>query len=151
MIAKEVADLVEPVLDQMGFELLDVEYLSYQGRWVLRLYIDQEGGITVDDCARVSRELGDLIDVKDMIPHAYVLEVSSPGLNRPITKEKHLIDAVGKKIKVRMTRPMEGRRNFAGRLREFRDGILYVEIEKGVVALPWSEVERASLVYEFTH
>ena len=60
MIAKEVADLVEPVLDQMGFELLDVEYLSYQGRWVLRLYIDQEGGITVDDCARVSRELAGL-------------------------------------------------------------------------------------------
>ena len=130
---------------------MDVEYLSYQGRWVLRLTIDKEGGVTIDDCARVSRELGDLIDVKDIIPHEYILEVSSPGLDRPLTKEKHLIDAIGKKIKVRMARPMEGRRNFAGHLRDFRDGILYVEIERGMVGLPWLGVERANLVYEFTH
>ncbi|MFH1122545.1 MAG: ribosome maturation factor RimP, partial [Pseudomonadota bacterium] len=151
MITKEVADLVEPILEEMGFEMVDVEYLSYQGRWVLRLTIDKEGGVTIDDCARVSRELGDLIDVKDIIPHEYILEVSSPGLNRPLTKEKHLIEAIGKKIKLRMARPMEGRRNFAGHLRDFRDGILYVEIERGMVALPWPGVERANLVYEFIH
>ena len=149
-IRKGVADLIEPSLEEMGFELIDVDYLSSQRRWILRIYIDKEGGVTIDDCAQVSRELGDLIDVKDMIPHEYVLEVSSPGLNRPLTKEKHLIDALGKKIRVKMAKPMEGRRNFAGRLSDFRDETLYVEIDRGMVALPWSEVEKANLVYEFT-
>jgi ribosome maturation factor RimP len=151
MITKQLADLIEPVLEEMGFELVDAEYLSYKGKWVLRLYIDTEGGVTLDDCARVSGELGDLIDVRDVILHEYVLEVSSPGLNRPLTKEKHLMNAVGKKIKVTMARPVEGRRNFSGRLHDFREGILYVEIERGTVALPWADVERANLVYEFTH
>ncbi|MBU2497594.1 MAG: ribosome maturation factor RimP [Proteobacteria bacterium] len=149
-ISKGVADLIEPSLEEMGFELVEVEYLSYQGRWILRIYIDKEGGVTIDDCAQVSRELGDLIDVKDMIPHEYVLEISSPGLNRPLTKEKHLIDAVGKKIRVKMAKPVEGRRNFAGRLSDFRDETLYVETDRGMVVLPWPEVEKANLVYEFT-
>ena len=72
----------------MDVELVDIEYLSEHGRWVLRIYVDQEGGITLDGCARVSREIGDLIDVKDILQHEYVLEVSSPGLNRPLKKEK---------------------------------------------------------------
>lgn len=149
-IVKKVADLIESSLEGMGFELVEVEYLSSQGRWILRIYIDQEGGVTIDDCAQVSRELGDLIDVKDVIPHEYVLEISSPGLNRPLTKEKHLLGAIGKKIRVRMARPVEGRRNFAGRLSDFRDETLYIEMDKGMVALPWPEVEKANLVYEFT-
>ena len=81
----KITKLVEPVLEDMGFELVDVEYLSRHGRWVLVLYIDKEGGVTLDDCARVSGEVGDLIDVKDIIDHEYVLEVSSPGLDRPRT------------------------------------------------------------------
>ena len=149
-IIEGVAELIEPSLDAMGFELVDVEYLSHQGRWILRIYIDKEGGVTIDDCAMVSRELGDLIDVKEMIAHEYVLEVSSPGLNRPLTKEKHLIGAVGKKIKVKMAKPVEGRRNFSGRLSDFRDETLYIEMDRGTVALPWPEVEKANLVYEFT-
>jgi ribosome maturation factor RimP len=101
LITKKVADLVDPILGELGFELVDVEYLSKHGRWVLRLYIDKEGGVTIDDCALVSREIGDLIDVKDIIRHEYVLEVSSPGLNRPLKKEKDFVWAIGKKIKLR--------------------------------------------------
>ena len=149
VITKQVADLVEPILDEMGFELVDVEYLSKYGRWVLRLYIDKQGGVTIDDCAQVSREIGDLIDVKDIIEHEYVWEVSSPGLDRPLKKEADFIRAVGKKIKVRMAAQVDGRRNFTGYLRNFENGTLRMETEGMMVALPWPEVDKANLVYEF--
>ena len=87
-VANKVASLLEPILQEMGFELVDVLYLSKQGRWVLRLYIDKEGGVSIDDCADVSRELGDLIDIQDIINHDYIFEVSSPGVNRPLKNER---------------------------------------------------------------
>jgi ribosome maturation factor RimP len=148
-IAEQVAGLVEPALEHMGFELVEVEYLLGHGKWVLRLYIDREGGVTLDDCARVSREIGDLIDVKDIIVHKYVLEVSSPGLDRPLKKEKDFEHAIGKKIKVKTVTSVKGRRNYTGYLRNFQKGILYMELENGLVHLPWREVEKANLVYEF--
>ena len=151
IVINQVADLVEPILGEMGFELVDVEYLSKHGRWVLRLYVDKEGGLTIDDCARLSGEIGDLIDVKDVIKHGYVLEISSPGLNRPLKKERDFIWATGKRVKVRMVEPVNGRRNFTGYLENFEDGTLYVETEGSLVALPWIRVDKANLVYEFNH
>ncbi len=151
IVINQVADLVEPILGEMGFELVDVEYLSKHGRWVLRLYVDKEGGLTIDDCARLSGEIGDLIDVKDVIKHEYVLEISSPGLNRPLKKERDFIWATGKRVKVRMVEPVNGRRNFTGYLENFEDGTLYVETEGSLVALPWIRVDKANLVYEFNH
>ena len=148
-ITEQVAGLVEPSLEDMGFELVDVEYLSVHGKWVLRLYIDKEGGVTLDDCASVSREIGDLIDVKDVIVHAYTLEVSSPGLDRPLKKEKDFEHAIGKKIKVKTVTAVEGRRNYIGYLRNFQEGILYMELERGGVHFPWKDVDKANLVYEF--
>jgi ribosome maturation factor RimP len=148
-ITRDIADLAEPVLEDMGYELVDVAYLSKYGRWILRLTIDKEGGVTIDDCARVSRELGDLIDVKDILTGHYVLEVSSPGLDRPLKKEKDFAGALGKKIKVKTLEPMKGRRKFLGILTRFEEGILYLDMEDGTVALPWSDVDKANLVYEF--
>ena len=139
---------MEPILQDMAFELVDCEFLHSRGKWVLRLKIDKEGGVTIDDCAAVSRELGDHIDVKELISHPYVLEVSSPGLNRPLKKEKDLLRAVGKKIKVRMRAPIQGRRNYAGALNGFEQGILYMSVDREEVALPWDEVEKANLIYE---
>lgn len=147
--AGEVASLVEPILQDMAFELVDVEFLHSQGRWVLRLTIDREGGVTIDDCARVSRELGDLIEVKDLIRQRYYLEVSSPGLDRPLKKEKDLLRALGKKIKVKMKTPIQGRRNYSGSLSDFADGTLTMKVEQGEVALPWTQVQKANLIYEF--
>ena len=149
IVIKQVADLIEPIFDGMGFELVDVEYLSKHGRWVLRLYVDKEGGVTIDDCARLSGEIGVLIDIKDVIKHEYVLEISSPGLNRPLKKERDFIWATGKRVKVRMVEPVNGRRNFTGYLKNFEDGTLYVEAEGSLVALPWIQVDKANLVYEF--
>jgi ribosome maturation factor RimP len=148
-VTRGVAELVEPILEGMGFELVDVEYVSQLGRWVLRLVIDKEGGVTIDDCAYVSGELGDLIDVKGYVDHAYVLEVSSPGLDRPIKKEKDILASMGKRIKVKMTTPSKGRRNYTGFLRDFREGMLYMDVDGELVALDWRQVDKANLVYEF--
>ncbi|MBN1626135.1 MAG: ribosome maturation factor RimP [Deltaproteobacteria bacterium] len=133
----------------MRFELVDVEYLSDHGRWVLRIYIDRDGGVTLDDCAMVSGELGDLIDMKNFIEHEYVLEVSSPGLNRPLKKEADFIRVMGRKIKVKTRTPVDGKRNFIGILKDFKEGRLTIEHEGGLVILAWGDLEKSNLVYEF--
>jgi len=148
-IAGQVGSLVEPILEEMGYELVDVEYVSSFGRWILRLFVDKEGGVTIGDCARISEELGDLIDVKEIIRHEYNLEVSSPGLDRPLKKEKDLSRALGKRVKIRMTIPLEGRRNFTGVLLRHGDGILHLEVDGQEVALSWPDVAKANLIYEF--
>jgi ribosome maturation factor RimP len=148
-IAERVSELVEPALAELGFELVDIEYFATHGRWLLRLYIDKTGGVTIDDCARVSRELGPLIDVKDVITHKYTLEVSSPGVDRPLKKETDFVGAIGEKIKVRMVKPSTGRRNYTGVLRKLDEGMLHLETDGGIVSLLRSDIEKANLVYEF--
>jgi ribosome maturation factor RimP len=87
--------------------------------------------------------------VKDILQHEYVLEVSSPGLNRPLKKEKDFIKSIGNKIKIKMVEPVRGRRNFTGYLRDYKEGMLYIDVKNDLVPLPWAEVEKANLVYEF--
>ena len=90
--------LLSPIIERHGFELVDVEYVKEGGNWYLRAYIDKEGGITVDDCELVSREFGDMLDEEDFIEESYILEVSSPGLGRPLKKEKDYARSMGKKL-----------------------------------------------------
>jgi ribosome maturation factor RimP len=149
IITRQITDLIEPILGELGFELVDVEFLSEHGRWILRIYIDKLGGVTIDDCTRISGELGDLIDIKDVVKHEYILEVSSPGLNRPLKKEADFIRMIGKKVKVRMTMQVNGRRNFSGYLKDVREHKLYIEDEGGLITLSWPEIDKANLVYEF--
>jgi len=137
------------VVDALGLELVDVEYLTQGGRWIVRVYVDREGGVTLDECAMLSRELGPLLDVKDVIPHEYVLEVSSPGLNRRLKKEKDFVWARGKKVKLRIRNPIDGRRNFTGMLTDVREGDLLLEVEGGTVVIALREIERANVVFEF--
>ena len=149
LIIRKITKLIEPILDEMDFDLVDVEYLAGRGKWILRIYIDKKGGITLDDCALVSREIGDLIDVKDIFQHKYDLEISSPGINRRLRREKHFLQAVGNKIKVKMLIPVNRRRNFTGYLRYVQDRTLYLEIGNGLIRLPLENIEKANLVYEF--
>ena len=148
-ITTKVSKLVGPILNELGYDLVDVEYAPDRGRWVLRLYVDKDAGITIDDCVRVSREIGDLIDVKDIMNHEYVLEVSSPGLNRRLKKEKDFVKAIGKKIKVKTMTPVDGRRNYTGRLSKFEGGLIYLEMNGGLIPLPWQKVDKANIIYEF--
>ena len=148
-IIREVCALIEPILDEIEIELVDIEYLFEQGRWILRIYVDKSGGITLDHCTRVSREIDDLIEVKDIFHQEYVLEISSPGLNRRLKKEKDFQRAVGKDMKIRMATPLEGQRNFRGNLQSFKDGILCLSVKDDLILLSYGDVEKANLVYDF--
>lgn len=148
-IVEEVTELVEPVLEDLGFEVVDVVYASKSGRWVLQLFIDKQGGVTIDDCASVSREIGDLLDVHDIIPSEYVLEVSSPGLDRPLKRRKDFRWATGRTVKIRTLEPKEGRRNFTGRLDRLEGDVLTLLVNGAEVSLSLEDVEKANLVYEF--
>jgi ribosome maturation factor RimP len=148
-IRDRVFELVEPLLYDMGYELIEVEYLSMYGRWVLRLYIDKEKGITIDDCADVSRELGDIIDIKEIIDHEYVLEVSSPGLNRPLRREKDFIKAVGSRVKLKMKQAVNGQKNFTGILKSCADSTVFLESSGNIIELPFNDIEKSNMVYDF--
>jgi len=148
-VLKEIERLVEPVLAEMGIELVDMEYRSTQGRRVLRIYADRPTGINLDDCAMVSREIGNLLDVKDLLQHHYVLEVSSPGLNRPLKREKDFLRAIGQKVKVKTAVPVKGRRNFSGVLQSFENGTLQLKLDDTVVQISEESVNKANLVFDF--
>ncbi|RJR22505.1 MAG: ribosome maturation factor RimP [Desulfobacteraceae bacterium] len=147
-IISEVQKVVEPILEDLGFELVAIDYLSSRGGWILRIYIDRDGGVTLDDCALASREIGDVLDIHEVLNHGYVLELSSPGLDRPLTREKDFLKAVGKRLKVKTINPIHGSRNFKGYLRTVADGNLEIETEKGIVSFALGEVEKANLIYE---
>jgi ribosome maturation factor RimP len=151
-VINEVSALAEGLLTEYGMEMVDVEFRFEGGRWTLRIFIDKEGGVTVDDCASVNRELGDLIEAKNIIDYHYVLEISSPGLNRPLKKESDFIRSIGKMVTLRMSRPINKRKNFTGRLTNVREGIISLLVdEDNLVELPLEEIDRAKLKYEFSN
>ena len=120
-----------PLMEEHGFELVDVEYVKEAGTWYLRAYIDKEGGIAVDDCEVISRRLGDWLDEKDFIDESYILEVSSPGLGRPLKKEKDFARSIGKDVDVRLYRQREGQKEFTGRLNSYDDGTVTLDMADG--------------------
>ncbi len=151
-IVSEVSALAEGLVGEYSMEVVDVEFKSEGGRWVLRVYIDKEGGITVGDCASMSRELGDLIEARDIIDCHYVLEVSSPGLDRPLKKERDFIRSVGKMVRLKTSRPINKRRNFTGRLTNVSEGIISLLVDNdNLVQLPLEEIDKARLEYEFNN
>ena len=150
-IVKGVSRIAESFLPEFGMEMVDVEFRFERGRWTLRVYIDKEGGVTIDDCASVSRELGDLVEAENIIDHPYVLEVSSPGLDRPLRKQQDFIRSIGKLIKVEMARPVNKRKNFTGRLAHVEDGTVRLQVDDaGLFELHIDEIKRARIKYEFS-
>ena len=112
---------ITPILERNNFELVDVEYVKEGSTWYLRAYIDKEGGITVDDCEIVAREMNEILDREDYIEDSYVFEVSSPGLGRPLKKEKDYIRSMGKELEIRTYRSMNGSKEFYGVLTGYRN------------------------------
>ena len=122
-------ELLIPILEKYEFELVDVEYVKEAGTWYLRAYIDKPGGIAINDCEVVSRELSDLLDQKDFIEDSYVLEVSSPGLGRPLKKDKDFARSIGEEVEIRTFRPVDHEREFTGVLKDFDKNRLVIELE----------------------
>ena len=142
----ELRKLLEPGVSAMGFELVDVEVAGSRHNPTLRVYIDSPGGVNVDDCASVSRQLSALLDVEDPLPGHYTLEVSSPGLDRPLVKPEDFRRFVGEKIKVKLQAPLLGRRNFSGRLVNVAADHVVMEVDKEIFNLAFDAMERARLV-----
>lgn len=120
-----------PIVGRKDFELVDVEYVKEGGNWYLRAYIDKEGGITVNDCEDVAREMNDLLDAEDFIPDSYIFEVSSPGLGRPLKKEKDYIRNQGKEVEIRTYRAIDRCKEFCGLLREYDKESVTIETAEG--------------------
>ncbi len=150
-LEESLFQLLEPVLREYGYELVLVEITGLPNRRNIRVFVDREGGINVEDCARASRIIDPLIESHSVFPGSYVLEVSSPGLDRPLFKETDYERFAGKKVRIRLRRPIENRRNFTGILRGLKDKkLILVELEEGIqVELPLEEIQKANLVFEW--
>ena len=128
--AKALA-LLAPIVEEAGFELVDLEYVKEAGTWYLRGYIDKPGGITVNDCEAVSRVFSDKLDEADFIEDSYVMEISSPGLDRPLKKEKDFQRSLGKLVEVRTYKPLDRQKEFVGTLEGYDAGTVTIQEEEG--------------------
>ena len=148
-IVESIIELIEPVIQEESLELVDVEYKKLGKTWTLRVYIDKDQGITVDDCQKISRQIEDMIEIEDLIANQFVLEVSSPGLDRPLKKEKDFLKYQGKRVEVKTFAPIENRRNFKGVIGGCQEHILHLNLENGPVKIPLDNITQARLIIEF--
>ena len=145
----QLHDLVQPSVEAMGVELWGVEYLSQGRRSMLRIFIESDKGITVDDCERVSRQVSGVLDVEDPIAGEYTLEVSSPGADRMLFTLDQYQRFIGEQVSVRLRAPFDGRRNFKGLLKAVEDQDVVVEIDAEEYLLPIDSIEKANIVPRF--
>ena len=145
-LEKKLSNLFEPVIESMAYELVGVELTGSGNGTILRIYIDAENGITVDDCQAVSYQVSGILDVEDPLQGHYTLEVSSPGLDRPLVKPEHFEQFTGELVKIRSTEAVLGRKNFKGILESFDGEYLYVAVDNEVYEIPFDIVEKANLV-----
>ncbi len=141
--------LLSPIVEQAGFELVDVEYVKEAGSWYLRGYIDKPGGITVNDCEAVSRIFSDRLDEDDFIEDSYIMEISSPGLDRPLKKEKDFARSIGKEVEIRTYRPIEKQKEFSGILTAYDDNSVTVEEDGNLRAFEKKDIALIRLKIDF--
>ncbi len=140
---QKTEEILLPIVEEYGFELVDVEYVKEGSTWYLRSYIDKPGGISIDDCEKVSRRLSDVLDEKDYIDDTYIMEVSSPGLGRPLKKEKDFKRSLGEEVEIRTYRMIDKQKEFTGILKDYDAGTVTIQLEdetmktfeKGEIAL----------------
>ena len=143
-------ELITPILDRMNFELVDVEYVKEGGTWYLRAYIDKEGGITVNDCEAVAREMNEILDREDFVEDSYVFEVSSPGLGRPLKKEKDYIRSMGEEVEIRTYRAINREKEFYGILSAYDENTVTIKTEDGTeMTFEKSDISLIRLAFDF--
>ena len=147
-VAQSITSLIGPVLTTKGLELADVEYKKEGKNWVLRIFIDKEEGVTVADCQKISHLVGDLIDVEETITTPFTLEVSSPGLDRALKREKDFLKSKGKRIRLHIIVPVDNRRKFIGILEDFRNQTIFMDLDGKDFEIPLNQVAKANLVIE---
>lgn len=147
---QKTEEILLPIIEEHGFELVDVEYVKEGRSWYLRAYIDKPGGITIDDCEAVSRKLSDQLDEKDYIEDAYILEVSSPGLGRPLKKEKDYKRSLGAEVEIRTYRMIEKQKEFIGILKGYDENTVTIETGDGTEKIfDKSDIALIRLAFDF--
>ena len=143
-------ELITPILDRMNFEVVDVEYVKEGGTWYLRAYIDKEGGITVNDCEAVAREMNEILDKEDFVEDSYVFEVSSPGLGRPLKKEKDYVRSMGKEVEIRTYRAINREKEFYGILSAYDENTVTIKTEDETeMTFEKSDIALIRLAFDF--
>ncbi|MDR2425962.1 MAG: ribosome maturation factor RimP [Endomicrobium sp.] len=144
--AEEIEKLLISVADSENIEIVDLQYVKENGSWVIRVFIDKEAGVSIDDCEKMSYLFGATLDAGDVLNDSYVLEVSSPGINRILKKEKDFEKFTGEKIRIRTFTPINNQKNFLGKLISFKDRKLKInDVTNGEVEIIFSDVEKANL------
>lgn len=144
-----LTEMLQPAVDALGFELLGVEFIRAGNHSTLRIYIDHENGISVDNCADVSHQAGAILDVEDPISTEYSLEVSSPGMDRPLFTVEHFAKVVNETVSVKLNVPQDGRRNFKGTLVEVESDMININVDNQVFSILIDNVQKAHLVAQF--
>ena len=143
-------EMLLPIVESHGFELVDVEYVKEGGTWYLRAYIDKEGGITVNDCEAVAREMNEILDREDFVEDSYVFEVSSPGLGRPLKKEKDYVRSMGKELEIRTYRAINRQKEFYGVLTGYTDDTVTICTEEDEeLTFQKNEIALIRLAFDF--
>lgn len=143
-------EILLPITADCGVEIYDVEYVKEGSDWYLRAYIDREGGVTIEDCEKVSRAVSEVMDREDFIPEAYILEVSSPGLGRALKKDKHLARSIGEEVEVKTYKPIEKQKEFSGTLKAFDEESISIETQEGAsMKFARSDVALIRLALDF--
>jgi ribosome maturation factor RimP len=143
-------ELLELPILKKKMELVDLEWRRERTGWVLRLYIDKPGGVTIGDCAKISELVGHLLDKEDLIHHPYNLEVSSPGIERPLKRKEHFERFIGEKAKITLHNPLSGRRNLVGTILGVEEGVLKFSVEGKIWEIAFSNIKKAHLQPEIT-
>lgn len=148
---EQIRQLLDPILESMGLTLWEIEFQKHGPQWLLRIYIDREaGGVTLSDCETVSRDLSAVLDVEDFIQHAYTLEVSSPGLDRTLTKPEHFARFTGSMLKVKTYQPINGQKVFRGRLTGMFDDKINLALDAdSMLEIAMNNITKASLEVDF--
>ena len=146
---QQTETLLEPIVTELGFELVDVEYVKEAGNWYLRAYIDKPGGITVNDCEDVSRAFSDILDEQDFIEDSYIMEISSPGLDRPLKKEKDFKRSLGKLVEIRTYRPIEKQKEFCGILNAYDSNSVTIDEDGTERTFDKKDIALIRLAIEF--
>ncbi len=148
-LKEKVRELAEPVVTAEGMDLIHVECLKMHTGWIVRLYLDKEDGVTLDDCTSVSNQMGDILDIHDLIQSRYTLEVSSPGLDRPLSREQDFVKYKGSKVNIKTAQKIDGIKNFHGILEDFTEEsgrkIVHVNVSGRTFGIPRGEIVKANL------
>ena len=147
---KRTEELLEPILKEHNYDLYDIEYIKEANNWYLRVYIDKEGGVNINDCETVSRFLSDELDKNDFIDDSYILEVSSPGLGRKLSKDKHFEKSIGEEIEVKLYKAIDNKKEWVGILLDFDKENISIELEdESKKVLPRASVANVRLTINF--